>query len=90
MHRDPQVQLLLTGNEIMSGDTVDSNSALIAQRLADIGLGIYRKVTVGDDRALLGLVWAAQYPAGCRQPQAGTAAGGVPHRGQRHWQRRGL
>jgi nicotinamide-nucleotide amidase len=53
VHRDPQVQLLLTGNEIMSGDTVDSNSAMIAQRLADIGLGIYRKVTVGDDRALL-------------------------------------
>jgi len=53
VHRDPQVQLLLTGNEIMSGDTVDSNSALIAQRLADIGLSIYRKVTVGDDRALL-------------------------------------
>jgi hypothetical protein len=25
-----KVQLLLTGNEIMSGDTVDSNSALIA------------------------------------------------------------
>ncbi|MDP4918251.1 MAG: CinA family nicotinamide mononucleotide deamidase-related protein [Haliea sp.] len=53
MNRDPQVQLLLTGNEIMSGDTVDSNSAMIAQRLADIGLSVYRKVTVGDDQALL-------------------------------------
>jgi len=50
---DPQVQLLLTGNEIMSGDTVDSNSAMIALRLAEIGLGVYRKVTVGDDSALL-------------------------------------
>ncbi len=37
----------------MSGDTVDSNSALIAQRLAEAGLGVYRKVTVGDDIALL-------------------------------------
>ncbi len=53
MQSDPQVQLLLTGNEIMSGDTVDSNSAMIALRLAEIGLGVYRKVTVGDDRALL-------------------------------------
>ncbi len=53
MPSDPQVQLLLTGNEIMSGDTVDSNSAMIALRLADIGLGVYRKVTVGDDSALL-------------------------------------
>ena len=47
------VQLLLTGNEIMSGDTVDSNSALIARRLAELAVGVYRKVTVGDDTALL-------------------------------------
>lgn len=49
----PQVQLLLTGNEIMSGDTVDSNSAMIAQRLDQLAIGIYRKITVGDDPALL-------------------------------------
>lgn len=55
MQSDPQVQLLLTGNEIMSGDTVDSNSAMIALRLAEIGLGVYRKVTVGDDSELLRL-----------------------------------
>jgi nicotinamide-nucleotide amidase len=48
-----KVQLLLTGNEIMSGDTIDSNSALIAQRLGELGLGVYRKVTVGDDSELL-------------------------------------
>ena len=48
-----KVQLLLTGNEIMSGDTVDSNSALIAQCLGEVGIGVYRKVTVGDDVALL-------------------------------------
>lgn len=47
------VQLLLTGNEIMSGDTVDSNSALIAQRLGVLGIAVYRKVTVGDDVPLL-------------------------------------
>jgi nicotinamide-nucleotide amidase len=50
---DPTVQLLLTGNEIMSGDTVDSNSAMIARRLAEIGLAVHRKVTLGDDRDLL-------------------------------------
>ncbi|MFK7733333.1 MAG: CinA family nicotinamide mononucleotide deamidase-related protein [Pseudomonadales bacterium] len=42
-------QLLLTGNEIMSGDTVDSNSSMIAQRLLREGYWIDRKVTVGDD-----------------------------------------
>ena len=47
------IQLLLTGNELMSGDTVDSNSAMIAQKLAPLGLKIQRKVTVGDDYPLL-------------------------------------
>ncbi len=50
---DPIVQLLLTGSEIMSGDTVDSNSALIARRLGELGLTVHRKVTLGDDLALL-------------------------------------
>ncbi|MEZ5502527.1 MAG: CinA family nicotinamide mononucleotide deamidase-related protein [Halioglobus sp.] len=58
-----KVQLLLTGNEIMSGDTVDSNSALIAQRLGAIGIGVYRKVTVGDDVALLKTELAAMISA---------------------------
>ena len=52
-HSTPVVQLLLTGNEIMSGDTVDSNSALIAQRLGALDIGIHRKVTVGDEPHLL-------------------------------------
>lgn len=51
--RNLKVQLLLTGNEIMSGDTVDSNSALIARRLGELAIGVYRKVTVGDDIELL-------------------------------------
>ena len=51
--KQPIIQLLLTGNEIMSGDTIDSNSALIAQRLGEFGLGVNRKVTVGDDTGLL-------------------------------------
>ena len=48
-----KVQLLLTGNEIMSGDTVDSNSAMIARRLGELALAVHRKVTLGDDVKLL-------------------------------------
>ena len=48
-----KVQLLLTGNEIMSGDTVDSNSALIAKRLGELAISVHRKVTVGDEVELL-------------------------------------
>ena len=49
----PKVQLLLTGNELMTGDIVDSNSAMMAQVLKGIGLAVNRKVTVADDLALL-------------------------------------
>lgn len=49
----PVVQLLLTGDELMRGDTVDSNSALIARALLSLGLAPTRRVTLGDDRAAL-------------------------------------
>lgn len=44
-----KIQLLLTGNELMSGHTIDSNSAMIAEFLSGKGYSIHRKVTVGDD-----------------------------------------
>lgn len=44
-----RLQLLLTGNELMAGQTVDSNSAMIAEQLNTIGFSISRKVTLGDD-----------------------------------------
>lgn len=43
------VQLLLTGNELMSGDTIDSNSAMIAKSLAGLGISIHAKTTIGDN-----------------------------------------
>lgn len=42
------IHLLLTGDEIMSGDIIDSNSAMIADHLAPLGLRPRKKVTVGD------------------------------------------
>ena len=48
-----KISLLLTGNELMSGDTVDSNSAYIAQSLKDLSLVPYVKKVVGDDLSLL-------------------------------------
>lgn len=49
----PNVQLLLTGNELMTGDIVDSNSAMIAQQLKELGLEVSRKVTIADDLVIL-------------------------------------
>ena len=53
-----RINLLLTGDELMSGDTVDSNSAMIARQLVPLGWRIQQKLTVGDD--LPRLITAAQ------------------------------
>jgi len=50
---DSDIDLLLTGDELMSGDTVDSNSAMIAQALMLSGQKIARKITLGDERERL-------------------------------------
>lgn len=55
----PAIELLMTGNELMSGDTLDSNSSRIAQAFAELNLRVRRKVTVGDDPALIGDALAA-------------------------------
>ena len=47
--RTPRIQMLLTGSELMSGDTVDSNSALVGQRLGELGITCERKITLDDD-----------------------------------------
>ena len=53
MSKRVQVALLLTGNELMSGDTIDSNSSRIALALGAHKIGVGKKITVGDDPKLL-------------------------------------
>ena len=53
MSQHKKVALLLTGNELMSGDTVDSNSSRIAIELGERQIAISKKITVGDDQELL-------------------------------------
>ena len=43
----------MTGNELMSGVTVDSNSALIARLLEPLNLRVRSKLAIGDDMAQL-------------------------------------
>jgi len=42
-------EILTIGDELLTGNTVDSNSAFIAQRLTERGYWVRRKTTVGDD-----------------------------------------
>ncbi|ASJ07111.1 molybdopterin-binding protein [Thermococcus pacificus] len=42
-------EILTVGDELLTGNTVDSNSTFIAQRLTERGYWVRRKTTVGDD-----------------------------------------
>ena len=44
-----KLKLLLTGNELMTGDTLDSNSAMIAKMCLETGIQVHYKATVSDD-----------------------------------------
>jgi|TARA_R110002167_G_scaffold40930_8_gene125399 nicotinamide-nucleotide amidase len=48
-----KLNLLLTGNELMAGDIIDSNSAMIAEQIKHFGWRINKKVAVGDELAML-------------------------------------
>lgn len=48
-----RINLLLTGNELMTGDILDSNSAMIAQLCFDQGIQVALKSTIPDDFQLL-------------------------------------
>ena len=42
-------EILTIGDELLTGNTVDSNSAFIAKKLTERGYWVRRKTTVGDD-----------------------------------------
>jgi nicotinamide-nucleotide amidase len=43
-------EIVTIGTEILLGDLVDTNTAWLSQRLAALGVSIYRHTTVGDNR----------------------------------------
>jgi nicotinamide-nucleotide amidase len=45
------VEVLSTGDELLTGQVVDTNSAWLMDRLWDLGVMVRRKTLVGDDRA---------------------------------------
>jgi nicotinamide-nucleotide amidase len=49
----PSLEILAIGNELLLGATIDTNSAWIAERLAEEGIAVARKTTVGDDVAVI-------------------------------------
>jgi len=48
-----RVEILCTGDEILTGKTINTNYSHMARRLGDAGLDVHWGTTVGDDRATL-------------------------------------
>lgn len=49
----PSVEIVTIGTELLLGHTVDTNSAFVARHLADVGIDVYAKHSVGDNPARL-------------------------------------
>ena len=43
------IALLSIGNELLSGDTINTNAAWIGRKLTELGCSIQRQITVPDD-----------------------------------------
>src|SRR5215510_1933559 len=51
--RPMQIEIICTGDEVLTGQTVNTNFSHISQRLGDFGLSVVWGTTVGDDRETL-------------------------------------
>ncbi len=49
MSRGLSAEIIAVGTELLLGDAVDTNSAHLSRRLAEIGVDVYRHTTVGDN-----------------------------------------
>ncbi len=48
-----RVEILCTGDEILTGKTINTNYSFMARRLTEVGLDVHWGTTVGDDRETL-------------------------------------
>ncbi|MGB4430618.1 MAG: competence/damage-inducible protein A, partial [Limnochordia bacterium] len=48
-----RAELIMVGTELLLGEIVDTNATFLASNLADLGIDVYYKSTVGDNLARL-------------------------------------
>jgi len=48
-----RIEIICTGDEVLTGKIVNSNFSYISQKLEDVGLSVFWGTTVGDDRETL-------------------------------------
>lgn len=45
----PRAEIITVGTELLLGEIVDTNAAHLSRRLADLGIDVYHRTTVGDN-----------------------------------------
>ena len=68
-----RAELIAIGSELLLGDNVDTNSAWISKRLAEIGVDVHRHTTVGDNVERM----ADTIAEACARADAVIIAGGL-------------
>src|SRR2546429_9794081 len=48
-----RIEIICTGDEVLTGKIVNTNFSYMSQKLEDVGLSVHRETTVGDDRESL-------------------------------------
>lgn len=44
-----KAEIISVGTELLLGDIVDTNAAFLSRGLAELGIGVYRRLTIGDN-----------------------------------------
>src|SRR5882672_937271 len=48
-----RLEIICTGDEVLTGKTINTNFSYMSQKLSDVGLSVWWETTVGDDRESL-------------------------------------
>src|SRR5881296_2213979 len=48
-----RIEIICTGDEVLTGKIVNTNFSYVSQKLEDVGLSVQWETTVGDDRESL-------------------------------------
>jgi nicotinamide-nucleotide amidase len=71
--RQPSAEVVAVGSELLLGESVDTNSAWLSARLAEVGLDVFRHTTVGDNLSRI----AAVLEQACSRADAVLVTGGL-------------
>ena len=70
-----RLEIICTGDEVLTGKIVNTNFSYISQKLEDVGLAVQWETTVGDDReSLLTAFQLADYKVRILNGSDGTSA----------------